>query len=406
MEPAWYQQGAPFVAGTTVTFPAATAGQLVTWHLDGTAALDGSWITQVYGVSGTAEDLLSGTATSVFNGYDGEPAGTRFLRITNEIGITRYIAGASADTPRMGPQPIATAIDILREIRATDGGRIYDEPAGPGVTMMTRRFMVAATPRATFTLAQIKPPFKPTRDVYLANYVTVKNADAGEITVAKTSGARSTAPPPAGVGESRQSFDVNLYDETFDMPQRASWELARGTIEGRQYTSMTLDLLANPGLTSTAKSIKEGDYIVVTGAAPDDIHLWVVGISETVAAVEREITFECESYEINRVGKWSDGTWRWGTGALALSAPATSTATSWTVSSTERLDLLVPGAAPLDLMAAGERVTCTVIGAVTGTGPYSQTLTVTRSVNGVVKAQVSGSGVQPFNVRRWGLGKL
>jgi hypothetical protein len=54
-------------------------------------------------------------------------------------------------------------------------------------------------------------------------------------------------------------------------------------------------------------------------------------------------------------------------------------------------------------MIEGERVTVTAMTAAAGTGPYTQTATVTRSVNGVVKAQLSGARVNVYNSRRWGL---
>lgn len=60
-------------------------------------------------------------------------------------------------------------------------------------------------------------------------------------------------------------------------------------------------------------------------------------------------------------------------------------------------------AEPYDLLIAGERVTVTSMGARTGTpGDWEQQATVTRSVNGVVKAQVVGASVKAAGAKRWG----
>ena len=61
--------------------------------------------------------------------------------------------------------------------------------------------------------------------------------------------------------------------------------------------------------------------------------------------------------------------------------------------------------APLayDWLVGGERITVTAMGAVTGSGPWTQTATVVRAVNGVSKAQTAGTAVHLADAKRWGL---
>jgi hypothetical protein len=409
VEPAWYLQDNLFVAGFTFTF-AGTIGFPYAWWADSTTAFD-LWMCHVYAVSDPTQDLLSAGSARSFNGHRGERTDVRAFRILTELGITGLQRGTFGEGTRMGAQPVASGIDILAECRATDpGSRIDDTPttSGPAVTVTTSRFLRAQTPTLTLDYAagHVAPPFRPVVAAVagnVANNVTVKNANAGEAVRILTSGPLSNAAPPAGINDQKQTVDVNLYDETTDLPERANWELARLTVPTRRFTKVVVDLLANPSLAATVATVREGDHIVVTNYPPDDVHLMVTGITEVSGVIERSITFETEPHDIWNIGRWTDGTWRWGCGRLAISGSPTSAATSWTVTSPERLDMLTPGATSVDYVAGGERVTVTNVGAVTGSGPFSQVLTVTRSVNGVVKAQTTNTSIAVYNARRWGI---
>lgn len=408
IEPAWYQQNSTGPVGSSGSFTNAQNffGALRTWATDPSSVNNGAHYAHIYGCYGTSENLLDYATTGAFDSYRGERAGRRLIRVvTTELGMSSYFTTGADDTPRMGPQPVDSVINILKDIQATDGGRLDDAATAAGFNMRSLHGMRGQTAKLTLTYpTQVAAPFVTDPDnAYLVNNVTVKNRDAGEEQQVLTTGPMSTQMSPAGIGERRGSVDVNLYDEVVDLVGRASWELARGTFQGRQFLNVTVDLDAGTVSAASATAVDVGDYIVVTGYPPEDIHLWVVGIKETIGADRRLITYECESYDHMRVGGWSDGTWRWGLGQTAVSVAANSTTTTITVASPDRNDLMV-SAGTLDLMIAGERVTCTAQGAITGSGPYAQDLTVARSVNGVIKGQKVGAAVVPVNARRWGLG--
>jgi hypothetical protein len=406
VEPGWYQQGAGVLVGITDSF-AGNVGALRSWWHDGNATADGCWLSHVFAVTGVADDLQSGTALAVFNGYAGERVLSRYVRILTEIGmgaLAFYSGGPASNSLPMGPQPIDSVINILKEVRDTDGGMLTDEQGGAGLNFRMRRGLYTKAVAYTFDYAagHIAPPFRRlTGADNISNVVTVKNTDQGEYTATLTTGANSTAPPPAGISEKRTSVDVNLSNDQ-DVTDRATWELARLSIEGPRYGEFTVDLLKNPGLAAGLAALREGDHVVITGYPPDDVHLLITGIKGTTGAIARTMTFQVEPYDVYRVGIWDATDWRYDARTSTLAAAATSTATSLSLSCTDPNDVWST-TTPYALLIGGERVTATVMTAPAGTGPYTQTATVTRSVNGVVKAQTAGTEVHVSDYQRWGL---
>jgi hypothetical protein len=404
VEPAWYRQGDDTEVGWTTTFAATGAGALTHWFQNGDTIVDGTWFSHIFAVTGVADSLVGATAQMIFNGYRGESAGTRYLRVCSENNITRFMIGSAADTQAMGPQRADTLITILKEIVETDDCRIDDERFAIGLTMTTRRAMIGAAPTLTLTYpAHIKPPFKKIiGDKASKNRVTVKNRDGGEVTAELLSGAMSVQAPPAGIGEAKGSVDVNVASETAQLEPLASWHLAKGTLERPRYEAVSVDLLANPGLEASVNAVREGNMIRVTGYEADPIDLLVVGIVSEVGAVEHTVTFKTEPYEPYRTGRYDDGVARYDSRTSTVNAAQTTTSVSWATAATDANDVWST-ATPYDWIVAGERVTVTAMTAAAGTGPYTQTATVVRSVNGVVKAQAVGNEIHIANARRWGL---
>jgi len=193
-----------------------------------------------------------------------------------------------------------------------------------------------------------------------------------------------------------------VADETTQLEALADWHLAKGTLERPRYESVSVDLLANPGLEASVNAVREGNMIRVTGYEAEPIDLLVVGIVSDVGAVEHTVTFRTEPYEPYRTGRYDDGVARYDARTSTVNAAQTTTSTAWAVAATDANDVWST-ATPYDWIVAGERVTVTGMTAAAGTGPYTQTATVVRSVNGVVKAQAIGNGIHIANARRWGL---
>ena len=402
VEPAWYAQGDTAEVGGTLTF-AGSVGALRQWWQDGNAAVAGGWFSHVFGVTGTADNLVGAAAQKVFNGYNGETADARFLRVLAEVGLTRYQIGSVGSGMPMGPQRPGTLLDLLKEIRATDDARIDDERFDIALTMTTRRGLYNQTPALALTFpADVFAYDKEIGDLNTNNRVTAKNSAGGEVTVSRDTGPMSVQPPPAGVGLNPATVDVNVADEG-DLEPIASWHLAKGTLELPLYSSVTVNLTGTPALAAAAIAVREGNYITVTGLDAETVHLLVVGIIRQTTPGIDKITFQCEPYDPYLIGVWDNPAFRYDSRTATLNAGYTASATSLVVAVTDRDDAWSTTATPYDWLVGGERMTVTAMTAPAGAGPWTQTATVVRAVNGVSKAQTAGTEVHLADTKRWGL---
>jgi hypothetical protein len=337
------------------------------------------------------------------NGHRGERSNARWVRLNTELGLGFANTGGGE---YMGPQPAAPLLAHLKEIRDTDGGTIDDERFSITQYFRTRDSLNALASVLDLTYpGDVAPPFRKTiDDAGSANVVTVENWNGKQVTVTRETGPMSVLAPPLGIGEYPKKVDVNV-DRDDRLVDIANWHLAKGTLPDAQYREVTVDLVANPGLTAAVIAVREGDHITVTGADPETVHLHVTGIVQTITSGTRTVTFQTEPYDVFMIGTWDDpgpAPWRWDTGTTTLQVARTTTQTAWTFTCTSINDILST-AVSYGLMVAGELVTLTVMSAASGTGPYVQTGTVTRSVNGVVKAQLAGAEIHLADARRWGL---
>lgn len=405
IEPAWYAQGAPSVFGTSGTF-AGSVGRLSQWWQEGNSITDGAWFSHIGGVTGVADNLTGGEAVRTFNGHLGESASSRYNRVMREAGLQKFTISGGYSTDAMGPQQPGTLLDVLKEVRSTDGGRIDDERLDIALTMTIRKALYnqAATLALTYP-GHVYALRKEIADRGSANRVTVSNLTGGEFTAVRLSGPMSVQAPPAGIGDEPKLVEVNLANDAL-LPDLANWYLARGTLERPVYAEVTVDLVRNPGLVAAAIAVREGNMITLAGVEPDLVRLLVVGMREEQTSGTWRMTYQCEPYDVFWIGIWDDPSFRWDSRTSTLQAGYSAGATSMVITFTDRTDAWSVGTNPgglYDLMIAGERVRVTTMGAVSGSGPWTQTATVVRAVNGVSKAQLAGSEVHVYDARRWGL---
>lgn len=85
--------------------------------------------------------LPFGPGADAYDGYLGESAEDRFLRMCGQLGITGTVVGSSG-TQLMGPQYPDTDLKLFEEIAKTDGGIIHDTRSQlDGLTFRTGRSM-------------------------------------------------------------------------------------------------------------------------------------------------------------------------------------------------------------------------------------------------------------------------
>lgn len=395
VEVAWYPQGIGFVGYSPSH--AGSVSRPTNVRVYGNANIDGALYSHLGVLAGVADDLTDTDFTTAFDGYRGELAGVRFNRIMSQVGIGHGVIGSTADTWPMGPQKPDSVINILKEIQRTEDGLIFDTKGALGVTLRTRLNMTNQAAAMTLAyLADIAPPLKERIDTAdIANEVTASQRNGGSATATLTVGALSNLVPPNGIGTKKGTQDVNTATED-QLPTLAGWHLSRRTVDGSRYDTVVIDLDADPGLTTAVNAVEAGDRIVITGRQPEPIELLVYGITDSIETHRRTVTLSCVPGAIYQAAVYSSANTRYDVDNSTVGVAVNTTATAWTVSALTADDLWAQtgGGTPYEWLVTGERVRVTAMGAPTGTGPFLQTCTVVRSVNGVVKSHAVGESVR------------
>jgi hypothetical protein len=328
------------------------------------------------------------------NGRAGERAGVRFGRLLDEEGIPYNVSASYAESMPMGPQRVDTLANLLQEILTTEDGLLYDVATDVSLQFTCRVDRYNQTPALALTPNDLPAlPREVTDDLNVHNVVTASQREGGDYTARDDTGPLGTEAPPDGVGEYRQSVDVSVSSEEFQLPQVANWWLRRGTVDLPRFPQVTLDLGAKPALVTSVEAVEVGSVITITGMRENTIRLIVLGWTEMVDTHTRTITFTCVPDQQFQPAVYDDTGRRYDSRTSTLNASYSATATTMVVTFTDSRDAWSTVNEPYDWVVAGERITVTSMAAVVGAGPYTQSATVTRAVNGISKAQTSGAAV-------------
>lgn len=346
--------------------------------------------------------------------YSGETAVDRITRVCSDGEIDLVTAGTAAESMPMGPQFTETRLEQIRDVESTDMGILFETRNAPGLTYLSRTSLYNQAAQFTLNYAagQVSPPLEPVDDDQTTrNDVTATRREGGSARFTVDEGPLSTQDPPDGVGRYEVEVTVNPETDGF-LEGIAAWIANIGTLDRARWPSVTVNLNSpniGSALENTIKDAEIGDLFTITGMSRafvyDDVSLIIIGYTETITPYVHTITFNCMPAEPYTVGAWStsasSGSFRWDTGGSTLNSSATSTATSMSFATATGNALWTTdsNAFPFDVNIGGERVRVTNI-----TGSSSpQTATVTRSINGVVKAQTSGTDVRLWDTPRWAL---
>jgi hypothetical protein len=332
-------------------------------------------------------------------GYDGESAGARVDRIATEEGESVIIHGWQSETELMGPQGPSTFLNLLRDAADADEGILCESRDTAALKFVGLASITNQEPTVTLTYpTHIQPGIQPEPDdLLLENDVSVtrSSGSTGRITV--TEGTLSSSAPPDGVGRYEASYTLDIYDDE-RTDDHAGWKAHLGTVDEERYTAIPVSVGADPSLFGVVSLLDVATILKIdnqqTGdkLPPGDITLFINGYDEFLNQRRWEFSFNGSPYSPYQVGVLDDTTLgRMDTEGSQLNSSATSTATSISVATTSGpIWTTAAGDAPFDIIVAGEVMTVT---AVSGSSS-PQTFTVTRSVNGVVKAQSSGADVR------------
>ncbi len=408
VEIAWYQADGSVVYGTSAVLT-DHSGQPTTWFVNQNAWNDGAGIGHIFAVTDTTLDLTSGyNAVRAFNGYLQERAAARWKRLCEENGITCWINGDIELTPPMGRQKAGPLLELLEECTTTAAGIMYDEPQDTALRLRTYDYLINRTPALQLDRTDLLNGTlrRATTGTGRVNDVTLQNADGSTARAELASGPNSILPPPAGVGRYKGGSDLKLnYADGWRLEQRAVWELNKGTVQRPRYPRVTLDLMTRPDLRPAVAAMRPGDWITLAGEEPDTVTLRVIGIERSGGAKTDRVTFLCLPAEPYMVAVADQS--RIGSSSTTVASATSSTATTLPIKTPYWVERWTTRAAsfPHDVMVAGERMTVTAASAAVWSGTaWTQNLTVTRSVNGIVKAQAAGGTVDVAEHSTIGLG--
>jgi len=384
--------GSEYLSGSSASMTSARIEQITLLNCSSTYMKSASvgHVAVYQGVS------IDDTSDASF-GYPGELAADRFVRVAAENGVTATVVGTVAtDSKPMGPQPSGTLLDVLYDCVVTDGGLAY-ESSGGELTMRCLGSMYRQAAALVIDVDTDIPQLEPLiGDRTVRNDVTANRKLGSSTRRELASGAMSVQAPPLGVGRHPAQVDVNPSTDAV-LGDYASWLVALSTVGGVQYAKIIVDLDANTGIDVTGVEI--GDVVQLDGVPayddPETPRLVIVGMEETINTHRRTLTLLTVSAKPYDVGLL-------GTAGQAGFLDCDATTINEDLNATETgIDILITDACAwtyasgnYDILIGGERMTVTAVSAVSGSVPSrTQTLYVTRSVNGVVKTHATGAEV-------------
>jgi hypothetical protein len=337
------------------------------------------------------------------HGFVGEATSDRLVRLsTEESGTVQLAVYRARDllSQAMGPQPPATLLDLLRECADSDGGLLAEAREDASLVYRERATLYNQTPRLVLAYGDVEPDLEPVEDDQgTRNDRTVNRGGGSSARAVLETGPMSVQAPPEGVGVYDDSIDLSLASDDQIEPI-AWWLLHLGTWDEARYPTIRLALHKRPHLIRAFLALELGDRVQITGLPPwlppGPIDLLVQGITETPGVRTWYVTLTCVPAGPWTVAVTSDPErGRLDSSGCTLGgAGATTTATTLTLVTAPGVQRWIDSAAfgsqfPFNVVVGGEEVTVT---AITGT-TTTQTATVVRSVNGVVKSHPAGTKV-------------
>lgn len=264
-------QTSTFEVGATVgrtnsgTLTGRTYGRFTSLTLGSALGMGGT----VFGHTGVLNDDVQGsfwdTVGNSLDGWSGELAADRMIRLCADEGVTLTIHGDPDGTVPLGPQRVTTLLDLLREAAESDMGVLTDSRELVGLRYRTRATLYnqAVALGLSYSNGDVAPSLEPVEDDQSTrNDITVKREGGSSARSVLEEGPLSVLPPPDGVGRYNTEETLSLETDG-QLPDQAGWRLHLGTVDEARYPSISVDLTATPGLTSAAVGVKAGDRVQV-----------------------------------------------------------------------------------------------------------------------------------------------
>jgi len=340
--------------------------------------------------------------------YVGEPATNRIARLLLEQLIPWAIDGEHSyggtwaeaiarGVRAMGPQRPLPLLTLLQECADVDHGYLGELRELLGIFYRTGDYLLNQTPALTFTPVQ---PFAPADDD--------RHSPTNEYTASRPDGSEYKVV----TGAEPRYIDSGSFNEEDDerLGDQANWAVTEANWPEMRYPSMTLELTKTTGLVDDWMDVQPGDMLRAenlpdTHPPPGTVDQLLDGYTEEIGATHWTVVANGRPAGPWTVGVLDDSTPSTGLARLDVAAVTAealdTTETGVDITITTGTPVFTTAAAyyPMDIIIGGEVMTAS---ACSGAGP-AQTLTVTRSVNGVVKSHVSGVPVHVYNPVRLAL---
>lgn len=373
----------------------STNAKIRGWQLTGNNSSPVAFST-IYGGSDVLPFVDSGFAL-VSNGYQGETAGDRMVRVFAEAGIPFVLE--PGETSEMGYQPPGDALSVARDCEATDLGILYE--GGVGLIYRPRRARYNRPVEMELDLreGQFAAAWEPIDDDrFEKNDVTVTRAGGGSARAVKDSRVDE-------VGRYVDPVTINPFRDS-DLVDQATWRVNLGTVDDLRWPRFEMNFRRNFDLTRDwryrsfgFRMTATGEPSQITGSPPDVI---VEGTSQTIR--NEEWTAECftspaQGYAVAVYGESRYEARDSVTVANKAGGSGGVYSTTDTVIYANTPGIQWGTQYPYNIKIGYEEMTVTGV-AVSGS---DQALTVTRSVNGVVRTHGAGEKVLLADRRRIGL---
>lgn len=386
------------------TLAAASVGNVtgVTWLADSSLPQSAAGHLAVFANGGY---VLATTATALeptsgafgIDGHITDTPSARFRRLSTEQGITSAVSVATSSI-LMGPQPIATYLDAAREAETVESG-VLAEAANGVLTLYTRATYENQAVDLTldFSAGHMQPPFVPAEDDQLTR---------NDVTASRSGGSSSHQYDQTGplgisaVGLYDDSVTTNVYTDDL-LPFQASYRVVHGTVDETRFPQVNINLARNPSLITAWLACDIGSRIQLTNlpsylAIPTADQV-LEGYTETLDPFMWTVELNLSPFSPHRIFRLASPTGDQDeflgyliptTCVLAEDLDTTETGidiTTDTLWSTDPDDW----SPAVKVTVEGEDM---LVSAVSGAS-NPQTLTVTRSVNGVVKTHLTGAAL-------------
>ncbi|MFE2019892.1 hypothetical protein ACFW9O_17835 [Streptomyces sp. NPDC059499] len=350
---------------STPTVYAGTAGHVTSVESQFGPLLQG----MSFGHLSVFETYNPGAYDFADHGFDGEVAGTRAIRLTDEQGVELTYFGDRADTTRMGPQRSDTLPALLEDVAESDGGILFEDRYQLALAYRGRHTLYNQAPALVLDYADLTQPFEPVEDDTVRNDVTVTRENGSSARVVLESGPLSVQPPPFGVGTYDDAVTLSLYEDT-QPEQIAAWLMSLGTWDEARYPRIHVMLHRNPELIPAVTRLVEGDVVRIENTPPHlpagPYDLMVDGMEDDFGPLTWDLYLTCSPAGPWTVGVLEDSVLgRADTDGSELAAAVTESDTVWPVHVTDGPTWITtagqPSEFPFDVTAGGEVVTVTAI---------------------------------------------